>query len=227
VTTERSQSGAAASHVSDAADTGATLEVAGLQCERGDRILFRDLSFSVQAGGVVQLEGRNGSGKTTLLRVLCGLTQPVEGDVLWCGQPIGEQRADYQAQVSYLGHLPGVKRELTPLENLAAVAAIGGGRRGMSGWDALERVGLAGLEYVACGRLSAGQRQRVALARLLLRRTPIWLLDEPFTALDRSGCDLVEELLAGHCVEGGMAVISTHRPLAHKHPGMTRLGLMS
>jgi len=214
-----------AAAATDDAPVSVRLEAIDLECERQDRVLFSGLSFALEAGGVLQLEGQNGSGKTTLLRVLCGLSPPAAGEVRWCGRPIGEVRAEYAAELAYVGHAPGVKDDLTPLENLRAAQALLGAVPGLPPEEALERLGLAGYEDVLCRRLSAGQRRRVALARLLVARSRLWILDEPFTALDRSGIRDIERMIEHHTAAGGMVVLSTHRPLGIECTHLTRLCL--
>jgi heme exporter protein A len=186
------------------------LEIDDLECIRGDRTLFSGLSFRVVAGQVLQIEGANGSGKTSLLRIVCGLSLPSQGEVRWRGTDIQRVRSEFFSDLVYVGHVPAVKEELTPLENLRMVQALGRARDDISLDDALERVGLFGFEDVPARKLSAGQRRRVALARLLVREASLWVLDEPFTALDRKGRAKVEAMLAEHTQSGGMAVISTH-----------------
>jgi heme exporter protein A len=190
-----------------------TLEARALACERGERLLFADLDLRLASGAMLQVEGHNGSGKTSLLRILCGLAQPLEGRVLWCGKDIRRHRHDYLNHVAYLGHANGIKGELTPLENLRIAQGLGHPDPQVSATEALERVGLADFDDAPCHTLSAGQRRRVALAHLLAVRTPLWVLDEPFTSLDRRGVAMVEGLLRGHLDRGGMAVVTTHHPM--------------
>lgn len=189
---------------------GQCLEAADLECIRDDRALFSELSFSLQSGQVLQVEGRNGSGKTTLLRIICGIRVADQGQLLWCGEKIGELGSNYFGQVAYVGHATGVKKELTPLENLRIAQVLGGSVGNMALEDALERVGLYGFEDVPVRALSAGQTRRVALARLLVTHAPLWILDEPFTSLDRSGIATLEELMEAHTTAGGMVVLTTH-----------------
>ena len=161
------------------------LEVEGLSMMRDDRSLFEDLSFSVGAGQILQIEGRNGSGKTTLIRILCGLILPDAGTVRFNGQDIGHSRLDYQASLSYLGHHYGLKEELTVMENLRFLLALSGVHPAPARIaEVLEQVRLAGYEWTPARAMSAGQRRRLGFASLLLRDTPLWLLDEPYTALD-------------------------------------------
>lgn len=188
------------------------LTVDQLACRRGDRRLFEQLSFAMGAGTVLQIEGRNGCGKTTLLRTLCGLTRPTEGSIAWAGRDIRTDFAAYAAELNYVGHHPGVKEELSPFENLDFAARLAGAAAdGAAPEQALERIGLPlECEDIPCRKLSAGQRRRVALARLLLLPGRLWILDEPFTALDVAGRDLVESLLLEHTQRGGMAIVTSH-----------------
>lgn len=194
--------------------------------ERNDEPLFSDLELSVLPGQVLQIEGRNGSGKTTLLRILCGLTLPTGGEVRWREQNIRAAYPDFVTNLCYVGHLPGVKGELTPLENLEFFRAGRQQRTGVSAEQALERLELpVECEEVPCRRLSAGQQRRVALARLLLTEARLWILDEPFTALDPQGRDTVERLLAEHLAAGGLAVVTTHHVMAFERGEVVKLDL--
>ena len=188
-----------------------SLEARDLSAVRGDRIIFEGLGFRVESGEVLQVEGRNGSGKTTLLRMICGLTRPTKGQMLWRGEDIQSLKADYWSELAYVGHLSGVKEELTPLENLDFAGRLSACHTDRDPLDVLERLGLPEEhEDIPCRKLSAGQRRRVALARLLLSGATLWVVDEPFTALDREGRAMVEELVAAHLDQGGMAVMTTH-----------------
>lgn len=196
-----------------AAPAAPRLSGVGLTCVRDDRVLFRDLSLGVEPGDVLQVDGRNGSGKTSLLRILCGLSLPAEGTVLWNGEPIARVRSEFLLDLAYLGHAPGVKLELTPVENLRIARALKRPRTDIGLDEALERVGLLGFEDVPARALSAGQCRRVALARLLVTRARLWILDEPFTAIDRRGVADVEALIAEHTRDGGMVVLTSHHPV--------------
>lgn len=190
-----------------------SLTAKGLRCVRDDRVLFDGLDVAVPAGKVLQVEGRNGAGKTTLLRILCGARQADAGNVYWHDQAISRLASDFFRQVNYVGHLAGVKRELSPEENLRFAAAMhdAPGLRSLD--TVLDAVGLKGFEDVPTAFLSAGQTRRVALARLLLLQAPLWILDEPFTALDRDGLSMFEAMLEQHLDNGGSAVLTTHRPV--------------
>lgn len=191
----------------------ALLQVDNLFCERDERVLFEDLCFSVSVGDVIQIEGQNGSGKTTLLRILSGLSNHYEGDLLWQGQPIHEVRDDFRRELLYFGHHPGVKAILTPEENLRWYAAMHPNIQAEDIFMALEKVGLQGFEDSPCHTLSAGQNRRVSLARLYLSRAKLWILDEPFTAIDKKGVAEKEQLILDHASQGGCVILTTHHEL--------------
>jgi len=188
------------------------LEVRDLECVRGDHRLFSGLNFCLQAGELLYLRGSNGSGKTSLLRTVCGLLEPSEGEVLWRGKNIRVQRDEYNAELTYLGHLNGAKGELTAFENLRLSCALSGAAvSAETVYEALERIGLGGREDLPMQVLSQGQKRRVALARLLLSRAALWVLDEPFTALDVGAVGQLAALIEGHLQKGGMAMFTTHQ----------------
>ncbi|MCK2184627.1 cytochrome c biogenesis heme-transporting ATPase CcmA [Halomonas getboli] len=190
------------------------LQARRLACERDDRWLFRDLDLEIRAGEILRVEGPNGSGKTTLLKILSGQLMDHEGEVLWNGAPLRRARRDFLANLLYLGHAPGVKTALTPLENLAWYQALAGERGDEpTRLAALERFGLAGFEDLPAAQLSAGQQRRVALARLELTPRPLWVLDEPFTAIDRDGVIALEARLEAHTERGGGVLVTTHHEL--------------
>lgn len=191
----------------------ALLTASGVQCYRGDRLLFSDLNLELSAGEALQVHGANGSGKTTLLRILCGLTLPTEGDIRWRGQSITASSRDFFSECLYVGHMDGVKLELTPVENLRFARALGGEPSDEPLEELLGRVELAGFEDVPARKLSAGQRRRVALARLLATKATLWLLDEPFTSLDKTGTGVMESFLDTHLARGGSALFSSHHPV--------------
>lgn len=189
------------------------LEAKDLFCERDERVLFEGLSFAVGAGEIVQVEGPNGSGKTTLLRILSGLSRAWEGELFWRGEPMSAVRDDYFNSLLYFGHQAGVKAVLTPEENLRWYSALHPltDPDGIS--EALAEVGLYGYEDVPCHALSAGQNRRVSLARLYLSQAPLWILDEPFTAIDKLGVAKKEALIASHAERGGTVILTTHHEL--------------
>lgn len=189
------------------------LQTVSLSCLRGDRRLFSDLNVTVQPGTLLAVVGENGSGKTSLLRMLSSLLSPEEGAILWQGQDIREQREQYCAQLTYIGHLNGIKDDLTAMENLALSASLAGDPcEGTAAHVALEAVGLRRQAHQLPTKvLSQGQKRRVALARLWLSTRPLWLLDEPFTSLDTAATGLVTERLHGHLTRGGIAVVVTHQ----------------
>jgi len=190
------------------------LEITRLECRRGDRLLFSELDFAVEAGTLLHVRGRNGSGKTTLLRTLCGLYRQDAGDVRWRGDPIRTLAEDYQRELLYFGHLNGIKGDLTGVENLSVSATLDGDAADAGSIrSALGRIGLSGFEDLPTRMLSQGQKKRVALARLILSHAPLWILDEPFTALDLDAVDLLQGLIADHVASGGMAVLTTHQPV--------------
>jgi heme exporter protein A len=184
---------------------GPRLSAEGLTVERGERSLLGGIGLELESGECLELVGPNGSGKTTLLRVLAGLVMPDTGEVRWCGEPISQIRPRYHASLHWLGHLDAVKLELSAFENLALFHP--GTQAVMS---QLRDFGLFAQAEVDAARLSAGQRRRLALAALGLRPRRLWLLDEPFTALDADGRALVREVIAGHLASGGMVVYSSH-----------------
>lgn len=188
------------------------LVVSDLECVRGERRLFHSVSFQLEGGELLYLQGKNGTGKTSLLRMLCGFLPPVAGTIRWKSAEIRQLGEDYRRELYFLGHHNAIKEELTPLENLMASAkladeALDEGRA----LDALETLGLAGREDLACRYLSQGQKRRVALARLVNEQRALWLLDEPFVALDAAAVELVASLIGAHLQRGGLAVLTTHQ----------------
>ena len=187
------------------------LEARDLDCERGGKVLFRQLAFALRPGEILRIAGANGSGKTSLLRILCGLLTPTAGEVCWNGAAIQSLREEYARHIVYLGHAPAVKDELTAAENLHAACVLAG----LSWKDqainaALKRFGVPADRFVR--QLSQGQRRRAALARLVLSsQSPVWMLDEPFTALDGQAADQTRALLGEHTQRGGSVVYTTHQ----------------
>ena len=190
------------------------LKAEQLFCERDDRVLFRELSFSARAGEVIQIKGSNGSGKTTLLRVICGLNDNYHGTLKWFNEPIEDNQDDFYSSLIYLGHQVGVNKVLTPVENLRWSVGLRENVTSESIYQALAEIGLRGFEDSQCFSLSAGQQQRVSLSKLLLGAAIIWILDEPFTTLDVDGVQLLEKLLGDHTRKGGVALVTTHHELS-------------
>lgn len=184
-----------------------------LTCIREDRILFEEQDVAVHAGDIVQIEGPNGAGKTSLLRILAGLSSPYEGDVFYNETKITENRELFHQNLLYLGHLLGVKGELTAEENLAFNLAMHS-LDDTKAEEALAEVNLLGFEDAMASHLSAGQHRRIALARLWQSKAPIWILDEPFTAIDKMGVRKLEALFQAHAESGGCVILTTHQDLS-------------
>ena len=183
-----------------------------LACVRGDRRLFSGLGFTLEAGGRLHVGGENGAGKTSLLRILCGLSPADAGEIRWQGETIGELGDEYRKAVLYLGHHNALKEELTALENLQMSAALAGvAVDEATGLTLLGRVGLAGREELPVRFLSQGQKRRVALARLLWSPAPLWVLDEPFVALDVAAVSWLARIIGAHVATGGMAILTSHQ----------------
>jgi heme exporter protein A len=190
------------------------LEAINLSCVRGTRRLFTELNFSINPGELIELRGANGSGKTSLLRILSGLASPAEGEVRWQGKNIRSLGEEYSGAVAYLAHQNGVKDELSALENLRIACGVAGNC--LSKHDAqatLAQVGLSRQQNLPARSLSAGQRRRVALARLLTSKATLWILDEVLTSLDDTAIKLSRQFIGGHLNKGGMAIIATHQEL--------------
>jgi heme exporter protein A len=188
------------------------LAVSNLECHRGARRLFAGVGFCLGAGELLYLQGANGSGKTSLLRMLCGLLPPTDGELRWRDRPVARFGEEYRRELCFLGHHDAIKEELTPFENLTLSARLSGMPLDEEqALGALSRLGLAGREDLACRYLSRGQKRRVALARLVVDRRPLWLLDEPFTALDTAAAGQVAALIGAHLQDGGLAVLATHQ----------------
>ncbi len=202
----------------------ATLEARDLSCIRDDRTLFSELSFSLGPGQVLLVEGRNGSGKTSLLRILCGIRQPDEGHIHWNGGDIYRLSTGYNAVTAWVGHKDGIKLELTARENLVFARSLGT-PSGLEISEALERMELGGFDDVTAINLSAGQKRRLSLARLLVTRSQLWILDEPFTSLDTHGISLVENMVDKHLSEGGMLAVTSHHTVTLDSSEITRINL--
>lgn len=191
------------------------LRVSHLSCSRGHKPLFADVSFELNAGQALHLEGDNGVGKTSLLRIICGLSPADAGEVCWRDQTIQHNAAAFRSSLFYLGHGLSLKEELTALENLMSDAAVSG--RSLTepqAMVALARMGLRGREHLPLRVMSQGQKRRTALARLLASQATLWVLDEPFVALDVKAVDGLRGLLAEHVANGGMVLFTSHQPVA-------------
>ena len=192
------------------------LQAVALSCRRGERRLFSDLNITVGSGTLLAVVGENGSGKTSLLRIFSSLLPPEDGSVRWEGQDIHQLKELYSAKLMYLGHLNGIKDDLTAVENLMSSMALAGepcSERGAK--EALEAIGLKRLVHRLPSKvLSQGQKRRVALARLWLSTRPLWLLDEPFTSLDAASTNVVTQRFLMHLQRGGLVVVVTHQEIA-------------
>lgn len=186
----------------------------GLSCIRGERRLFSGLDFSVGPGEWLHVQGENGAGKTSLLRILASLSPPAEGEIRWRGEPIASLAEDYRRELLFLGHHGAVKEELTPYENLILAARLDGTELDeAAALQALARFGLRGREDLAVRFLSAGQKRRVLLARLAVRKATLWILDEPFTALDVKAVEMLSGLIVEHVTQGGIAILTSHQTI--------------
>lgn len=202
------------------------LDVANLECVRGDRRLFRDVSFSLTPGTCLQLTGPNGSGKTSLLRIICGLITPESGEVRWQGAKIRSLAEEYSQCITYIGHRNGVKEELSSLENLRISSGLAGFEVNREeAQQALKQLGLGGRENLPVRFLSEGQRRRSALARLITCNTKLWLLDEVLASLDHAAGLLIESVIGEHLSKGGMAIVATHQELHISAGSFQRLEL--
>lgn len=201
------------------------LRCENLTCVREDRILFSDLNFTVNSGTIVQVEGPNGVGKTSLFRLIVGLSLPYSGNIFWQNKETLEDRESYYKNLLYLGHKTGIKPELTALENLQFFQQLQSCYADVDLWSVLAKVGLAGYEDIITAQLSAGQQRRVALARLWLNDCPLWVLDEPFTAIDKSGVEVLEQLFISHAQRGGIVLLTTHQDLSIEKNLLTKIML--
>ncbi|MDI6748483.1 MAG: cytochrome c biogenesis heme-transporting ATPase CcmA [Rhodocyclaceae bacterium] len=190
------------------------LTATGLSCVRGERRLFAGLDLAVGPGEWLHVQGENGAGKTSLLRILATLSPPAEGEIRWHNETVESLAEDYRRAMLFLGHHGAVKEELTPLENLTLAAQLDGATLdAATALQALERFGLRGREDLAVRFLSAGQKRRVLLARLAVRKASLWILDEPFTALDVKAVAMLSGLIEEHLAEGGMAILTSHQSM--------------
>lgn len=188
------------------------LQLSNIACERGETRLFEGCNLTIESTQWWQIEGHNGIGKTSLLRILAGLAVAAEGEVLWNGEPIRKQRDEYYSELFYLGHFAGVKPELTAWENLRYYQKMQNLPLDDNAlWQALEKVSLIGREDLPCSYLSAGQQRRVALAKLWLTQATLWILDEPFTAIDKKGVSELISHIEQHCSKGGICIFTSHQ----------------
>jgi|TARA_R110002060_G_C2097852_1_gene97485 heme exporter protein A len=189
------------------------LSAKSLTCIREERVLFEALNISISPGDILQIEGPNGAGKTSLLRILAGLSQPYDGGVYFQDKNITQQRELFHQDLLYLGHLPGVKDEMTAQENLEFNLALHG-LDSTTAESTLAKVNLLGFEDALASHLSAGQHRRIALSRLWQSQAKIWILDEPFTAIDKLGVEQLEQLFVEHANNGGCVILTTHQDLS-------------
>jgi len=187
------------------------LTTQNISCEKNEQILFSRLSLQLAESEVMQIKGENGCGKTSLLRILCGLAEPEKGKVLWGEKSISLQRERYFNEMLYIGHLLGLKSGLTARENLEMAASNHKSFNNLTIDDALAKVNLSKRKNVFTQNLSAGQKRRVCLAKLLLVKAKLWILDEPFTALDTLGVNLIKRFIEDHAAAGGMVIFTSHQ----------------
>jgi heme exporter protein A len=202
------------------------LNAENLAAARGDRLLFENISFELINGSVLYLKGANGSGKTTLLRTICGLSSPYMGSITWCGDKVNALAEEYYKHVLYIGHLPGIKEDLTAIENLQFSVALSGVQ--VSESQIIEVLKMLGLEKglnLPTRMLSQGQKRRVALARLWLEDLPLWILDEPFTALDVHATQLLKQQIETFAHKGGIVIMTTHQEVKIDVPNFAELRL--
>jgi heme exporter protein A len=204
------------------------LMVQGLSCLRGDRLLFKNVGFELKAGGLLYVLGENGSGKSSLLRLLCGLLTPEDGAILWGGKKIKQDAENYLSNLTYIGHLNGLKDDLTALENLQISARLAGNSVIESkALSALAAIGIERCANLPVRVLSQGQKRRVALARLWLTESQLWILDEPFAALDTASVNVLASRLSEHMSNGGMTIITTHQDVSINAQSIQTLRLNS
>ena len=200
--------------------------VSDISAERGRRPIFENLSFEISTGRIAQVLGSNGSGKTTLLRILAGLCAPEKGVVLWNNRNIyGDGRDGFLNDCVYVGHKTGISDDATAAENLVFFQDLHAARAKQNYHRALNSVGFNAPADTLTGKVSAGQRQRIALAKLMMVEAAMWILDEPFNALDRQGRLLIESLFVQHCEQGGMVILATHQALEHNSENIASVAL--
>jgi heme exporter protein A len=191
------------------------LEVRALSCVRGEKRLFQALNLKVSSGECLHVRGENGVGKTSLLRLLTGLSKPEAGEILWNGQAINKDASAYHRELLFLGHRDALKEDLTALENLQLYAVLDDlDLPNDKALSALWRFGLRGREHLPVNCLSAGQKRRVLMARMLTRQAKLWILDEPFNALDLHAVQALQDLIAEHIEQGGLAVLTSHQEVS-------------
>ena len=189
--------------------------VSNLCCSRGEKRLFSGVSFSLKDGEYLHLEGDNGVGKTSLLRLACGLSPLEEGEIYWQGQPVAQNNDEFRSNLAYLGHHLALKEDLTPLENLLSHAAVAGRQLPISqAKAALAQLGLRGREHLPVRVLSQGQKRRTALARLVVSTAKLWILDEPFVALDPAAQHALAEVVNAHLARKGMVLLTSHQAVS-------------
>jgi len=204
------------------------LQTRDLSCTRNDRLLFEHLDIGLEAGQMLVVEGPNGCGKTSLLRILTGLRLADGGEVLWRGEPIDRLAGDYFEQVNYVGHHDGVKHELSCLENLRLARAMGVPSQ-LDLDDVLDRVNLYAYGETEAGSLSAGQKRRLALARLIATDAMLWILDEPFTSLDKASMAIFSGMFEQHLLQRGVIVMTSHHDISlpTQAPQRLQMGMTS
>jgi len=204
------------------------LKAQGLVCLRGDRLLFKNVEFELNAGGLLYVLGENGSGKSSLLRMMCGLLMPEAGEIFWIGKRIKDVAESYLSDLTYIGHLNGLKDDLTALENLYMGARLASNEvNENSAMAALSAIGISRCANLPVRVLSQGQKRRVALAKLWVSKSKLWILDEPFAALDAASVVVLANQLSDHMLNGGMVVITTHQEVTIKAQSTNTLRLGS